>query len=48
MSDDYVWILNNIKSSIITVSPEDTSISGTFVANNTVLKSVFPRILIKE
>ena len=45
MSDDFVtWIPNNIKSSIITVPPEDTPMSGTFVANNTALKSVFQRI----
>ena len=45
MSDDFVtWIPNNIKSSIITVPPEDTPMSGTFVANNTALKAVFQRI----
>ena len=45
MSDDFVtWIPNNIKSAIVTVPPEDTPMSGTFVANNTALKSVFTRI----
>ena len=38
MNGEFVtWIPNNIKSSIITVSPEDTPMNGTFVA----LKSVF-------
>ena len=45
MSEDFVtWIPNNIKSSIITVPPETTSISGTFVANTTAIKAVFQRI----
>jgi len=45
MSDDFVtWIPNNIKSSIITVPPEDTQMSGTFVANTTAIKGVFQRI----
>ena len=45
MSDDFVtWIPIIIKSSIITVPPKDTPMSGTFVANNTALKSVFQRI----
>ena len=35
---------NNIKSSTITVPPEDTPMSGIFVANNTALKAVFQRI----
>ena len=39
MSDDFVALIpNNIKSSIITIPPEDTPLSGTFVANNTALK----------
>ena len=44
-SDDFVsWIPNNIKSTIITVPPHDCDMSGTFVANNTALKTVFQRI----
>ena len=45
MSDDFVtWIPNNIKSRIITMPPEDTPMSSTFVATNAALKSVFQRI----
>jgi tubulin beta len=45
MSEDFVtWIPNNIKSSIIRVPPEDTPMSGTFVANTTAVKAVFQRI----
>eukprot|EP00483_Globobulimina_turgida_P006269 UN06279 len=45
MADDFVtWIPNNIKSSIITVAPEGTTMSGTFVANTTAIKGVFQRI----
>jgi len=45
MADDFVnWIPNNIKSSIISVPPEDTTMSGTFVANTTAIKGVFQRI----
>eukprot|EP01083_Nonionella_stella_P011043 31393_1 len=45
MEDDFVtWIPNNIKSSIIVVPPEGTSMSGTFVANTTAIKCVFQRI----
>jgi len=45
MAEDFVnWIPNNIKSSIITVPPEDTLLSGTFVANTTAIKGVFQRI----
>ena len=45
MSDDFVaWIPNNIKSSIISIPPEDTPMSGTFVANTTAIKGVFQRI----
>ena len=45
MEDDFVsWIPNNIKSSIISVPPEDTPMSGTFVANSTATKEVFQRI----
>merc|ERR1712154_357028 len=45
MADDFVsWIPNNIKSSIITVPPEGTAMSGTFVANTTAIKGVFQRI----
>eukprot|EP01083_Nonionella_stella_P118789 354726_1 len=45
MADDFVtWIPNNIKSSIIVVPPEGTSMSGTFVANTTAINGVFQRI----
>jgi len=45
MSDDFVtWIPNNIKSSIINVPPQESAMSGTFVANTTAIKSVFTRI----
>merc|ERR1712129_538356 len=45
MADDFVsWIPNNIKSSIINVSPEGSDMSGTFVANTTAIKGVFQRI----
>jgi len=45
MAEDFVnWIPNNIKASIINVPPEDTLLSGTFVANTTAIKGVFQRI----
>merc|ERR1712087_307014 len=45
MADDFVtWIPNNIKSSIITIPPEGTAMSGTFVANTPAIKGVFQRI----
>merc|ERR1712038_1885482 len=45
MQDDFVaWIPNNIKSSIITVPPNGTAMSGTFVANTTAIKGVFQRL----
>jgi tubulin beta len=45
MADDFVsWIPNNIKSAIITVPPEGTELSATFVANTTAIKGVFQRI----
>merc|ERR1712217_640385 len=45
MADDFVtWIPNNIKSSIITIPPEGTDMSATFVANTTAIKGVFQRI----
>jgi len=45
MADDFVsWIPNNIKSAIITVPPEGTAMSATFVANTTAIKGVFQRI----
>merc|ERR1711902_447741 len=45
MADDFVtWIPNNIKSSVITVPPEGSEISGTLVANTTAIKGVFQRI----
>eukprot|EP01083_Nonionella_stella_P003198 9122_1 len=45
MADDFVTrIPNNIKTSIIVVPPEGCTLSGTFVANTTAIKGVFPRI----
>jgi tubulin beta len=45
LEEDFVkWIPNNIKSSIINVPPNESVISGTFVANTTSMKSVFQRI----
>jgi tubulin beta len=45
LSDEFVsWIPNNIKSSLITVAPENVEMSSTFVANSTALKNVFQRI----
>merc|ERR1712129_695103 len=45
MADDFVsWIPNNMKTSVITVPPEGSEISGTFVANTTAIKGVFQRI----
>jgi len=45
MKDDFVsWIPNNIKSGIISVPPEGTEMSATFVANTTAIKGVFQRI----
>merc|ERR1711933_625895 len=45
MSDDFVsWIPNNIKSSLISIPPEGSAMSGTFVTNTTAIKGVFQRI----
>eukprot|EP01083_Nonionella_stella_P294579 1001373_1 len=45
MADDFItWIPNNIKTSIIKVAPNNTQMSGTFVANTTAIKGVFQRI----
>ena len=45
MADDFVyWIPNNIKSSICSVPPFGTSISGSFMGNSTCIKGVFQRI----
>merc|ERR1712029_816553 len=45
MADDFVaWIPNNIKSSLISIPPEGSAMSGTFVANTTAIKGVFQRI----
>jgi len=45
LEEDFVkWIPNNIKSSIINVPPNESAISGTFVANTTSMKAVFQRI----
>jgi len=38
------WIPNNIKSSIITISPKTSKVSCTFVANTTALKGIFQRL----
>jgi tubulin beta len=44
-SEDFVaWIPNNIKTSMVSVPPIDTPMSGTFVANTTAIKAVFQRI----
>merc|ERR1712110_188277 len=44
-SDDFVeWIPNNMKTSIVTVSPRDYASSCTFVANTTALKGIFQRL----
>merc|ERR1712223_733486 len=41
-SDDFVeWIPNNMKSSVVEVSPTDTETSCTFVAKTTALKGIF-------
>merc|ERR1712129_481511 len=37
-------IPNNMKTSVISVPPEGSEISGTFVANTTAIKGVFQRI----
>merc|ERR1712198_640133 len=45
MGDDFVeWIPNNIKSAIINTPPTTSSMSCTFVANTTALKSIFQRL----
>jgi len=44
-SDDFVeWIPNNMKTSVVEVSPEDSEQSCTFVANTTALKGIFQRL----
>jgi len=44
-SDDFVeWIPNNMKTSVVTVSPKDAKQSCTFVANTTALKGIFQRL----
>merc|ERR1712083_688275 len=43
--DDFVeWIPNNMKTSVVTVSPKDAKQSCTFVANTTALKGIFQRL----
>jgi len=43
--DDFVeWIPNNMKTSVVTVSPKDAEQSCTFVANTTALKGIFQRL----
>ncbi|ETO30345.1 hypothetical protein RFI_06776, partial [Reticulomyxa filosa] len=45
LSEDCVsWIPNNIKSAIISIPPEITPASGTFIANSTAIKGLFQRI----
>jgi len=44
-SDDFVeWIPNNMKTSVVMVSPKDAKQSCTFVANTTALKGIFQRL----
>jgi len=44
-SDDFVeWIPNNMKTSVVEVSPKDAKQSCTFVANTTALKGIFQRL----
>merc|ERR1712226_1560263 len=44
-SDDFVeWIPNNMKTSVVEVSPKDAEQSCTFVANTTALKGIFQRL----
>merc|ERR1712083_490171 len=44
-SDDFVeWIPNNMKTSVVTVSPKDFESSVSFVANTTALKGIFQRL----
>merc|ERR1711915_152963 len=43
--DDFVeWIPNNLKSAIIIRPPTTSSMSCTFIANTTALKSIFQRL----
>jgi len=43
--DDFVeWIPNNLKSAIITRPPTTSTMSCTFIANTTALKSIFQRL----
>jgi tubulin beta len=43
--DDFVeWIPNNMKTSVVIVSPSDYESSCTFVANTTALKGIFQRL----
>jgi len=44
-NDDFVeWIPNNMKTSVVTVAPQDAKQSCTFVANTTALKGIFQRL----
>jgi tubulin beta len=44
-ADDFVeWIPNNMKTSVVVVSPKDYESSCTFVANTTALKGIFQRL----
>merc|ERR1712150_289800 len=44
-SDDFVeWIPNNMRTSVVMVSPKDAKQSCTFVANTTALKGIFQRL----
>merc|ERR1739842_77143 len=38
------WIPNNMKTSVVTISPTDYKQSCTFVANTTALKGIFQRL----
>ena len=45
-SDDFVqWIPSSFKSSLLTIPPISTSMSGTLIANTTAIKSVFNKYL---
>merc|ERR1711937_298503 len=44
-ADDFVeWIPNNIKSSIVVIPPQTSTMSATFIANTTALKGIFQRL----
>lgn len=39
------WIPNNVKTAVCNISPNESKISGTFIANTTAVKALFIRIL---